>query len=98
MTTGWLCPLCSGAHGPHVDTCPVGSAASPPQARKHPADCGCYGVHGCLKAGCPRTTGTVYLASPVSGGTRVRCEACDLGQSCGSIACPYRAEVTCAAA
>lgn len=21
--TGWLCPKCGGAHGPHVDTCPA---------------------------------------------------------------------------
>lgn len=23
MTTGWLCPKCNSAHGPHVDTCPA---------------------------------------------------------------------------
>lgn len=21
--TGWLCPKCNGAHGPHVETCPA---------------------------------------------------------------------------
>lgn len=27
--TGWNCPQCGGAHGPHVDTCPVGVGKPP---------------------------------------------------------------------
>lgn len=27
MSEGWKCPACGGAHGPHVDTCPVKTAA-----------------------------------------------------------------------
>lgn len=28
--TGWMCPSCGKAHGPHIDTCPESSARVAP--------------------------------------------------------------------
>ena len=28
MSDGWRCPCCGSAHGPHVDTCPVGASSA----------------------------------------------------------------------
>ena len=62
MSEGWKCPNCGGAHGPHVDSCPV-----PPKqylwGEVRPSDilprmefCGCPVGTVCGNVCCPHAT------------------------------------------
>lgn len=59
--TGWLCPSCGKAHGPHIATCPeaVGGVpmwplmTSPPFAPPLMPECGCLAGTRCMNVACP---------------------------------------------
>jgi len=67
--TGWLCPSCGKAHGPHVDTCPgpLGGIPSWPASPSIPyvsppgmPSCGCPAGTLCMNVACPHRMEVSY--------------------------------------